>query len=151
MALNTKPTKHAWYPSGETLTEQEHKNSCDVNLMLKAAARGQAIATRPIGQWDDRGVDDMNMSRLDILVQKQQLEEDLASYSQQDKELDQALFDAIPAAIREKFDFTLKKQSKAGLKNDDLNDEKQPVQKTKLKKAKTPDPDPAENDEVENS
>lgn len=121
--IHTKPTKYAWYPTGESLTEQEHKKSCDVNLMLAAAARGQAIATRPIGQWDDSGVDDMSMDRLQLEIQKQELSEALAESAK--TELPEEALNLIPEGIRKKFGFRAQKKSAQGQpKNNDLNDDK---------------------------
>lgn len=100
---------------GDTLTESEHQDSCDINKMLLNASRGMDVRA---GRANQYGYDDMTMDGLQFRIQKQDLEERLSSGQ---KEFTQEELDLIPKAIQEKFGFTLKKQVELqNEQNDDL-------------------------------
>ncbi|AZL82670.1 hypothetical protein [Apis mellifera associated microvirus 60] len=74
MPLLYKPEKYAYYTVGDSLTEQEHADMCDANIMIKRALKGQSILTQePAGY----GYDDTTLDGLSHRIQKQQLEEEL--------------------------------------------------------------------------
>lgn len=140
MAILYKSSKHARKFEEDSLTEQEHKDSCDINLMLKAASRGQDIRTR---KTSDYGHDDLTMDALSMRIQKADLEEKLLSGQ---KEFTQKELDLFPEEIRKKFGYKLKKEPpKPEPQNDELNDEmgdaKAPKKQAKPKK-QNQDPDP---------
>lgn len=125
MAYLPKPSKHAFNTTGESMTEQEFKKSCDINQMMKDLHRGLNVRTAQPAAY---GYEDMNMSRLDVNLEIQRLEKELTEYAEANEFLQHEL-DAIPENIRKKFNFRLKKpdQQKPVLKNDELNDDKKDV------------------------
>ena len=125
MAVLYKPTKFDTPVDPNSLTEQEHKESCDINIMVKSALRGQQIRG---GKNPEFGYDDTTMSGLELRIQKQNLEEQLSSG---EKEFEESIFNSIPQVIREKFGFKIKQTTIPAQKNDDSNDEKkEPTTKT---------------------
>lgn len=126
MPILYKPSKYAFLTDGEILTEQEHKDSCDVNKMLAQAKRGYQIRgsnTSPI-----YGYDDTTMDAVTHRIQKQKLEEELIKISKTSEFTEEEL-KSIPESIKNKFKFKTKQKAK----NDELNDEKTP-NKQKLNK-----------------
>lgn len=119
MAIHYSNTPHDIFTEGPSLTEQEHKDSCDINKMVLSAMKGLDVRGRPIGPWGDGAHDDMTMDGLQHRIQKQLVEEELENGP---KEFTQAEFDLIPHSIREKFGFKVKQQETAHA-NDDLNDD----------------------------
>lgn len=119
-----KPSKFATVNDEDSLTEQEHKESCDINKMLKAAARGQAIMTNGRSGifWKDGGYDDLTKSGLDHRIQKQKIEEDLSKLKK-DHFTEEEL-KAIPLNIIKKFGFVPKKAEKREKSNNAI---KQPI------------------------
>lgn len=150
MADLSPPSKYSIHPvalPGEPCVEVEHKDSCDINLMLKNAARGRQIRTSRPGEY---GYDDMNVDAISLRIQKAGLEEAILSGQ---KEFTQAELDLFPKSIREKFGFKLKASTPEPV-NDDLNDnhgeEKKPVKKPKTKTPKNaPPPEPHDDDSSE--
>jgi len=119
--------KHALICTDESQTEKEHKDSCDINIMLKKAFKGQQIrmsSSQPI-----YGHDDTTISGLDHRINKQRTEEELSQtfndveFSEKEKEL-------FHPEIQKKFKIKVKKNQ---ANNDESNDDKKP---------KTNDPDP---------
>lgn len=113
MAILYKTTKWDVNTEGPSLTEQEHKDSCDINKMIKNALRGQDVRGGGSGQY---GYDDVNMDALTFRIQKQQLEEQLQNGP---KEFTQEVLDLIPESIKNKFGYKRVKNDE--IKNDDKN------------------------------
>lgn len=104
MPVMYKPTKFAFYTEGEPLTEPEHKNSCDINKMIKNAHRGLPVR----GGYTPRyGYDDTTLDGVRFRIEKAQLEDDLKQSSK--NEFTEKEFELIPSSIREKFNFKVKK------------------------------------------
>lgn len=124
MALQYKPSKYAFDPGDKTIVEQEHKASCDINKMILAAKRGQLVRGGPAPRY---GVDDTNLTKMDVLIAKEAIEREIAK---SEKDLDSDLFDRMSPAVQktlQKFGFRSKKsEQKPAAKNDELNDEKMP-------------------------
>lgn len=95
-------SKWDFHCEGPSLTEQEHKDSCDINKMIKNALRGMDIRGSNPGIY---GYDDTTMDGLSFRIQKQELEEQLSSGQ---KEFTKEEFDLIPDSIKQKFGFKLK-------------------------------------------
>lgn len=142
MANLSKPSKFAIHPvalDGEPSTEQEFKESCDINIMLRNAHRGQQLRG---GGSTTYGHDDIGMDATALRIQKADLEEALLSGQ---KEFTAEQLAVIPKHIQEKFGYKLKASSPEP-KNNDLNDEngeenkplKQPKKSSK-KQALVPD------------
>lgn len=115
MAILYKPTKYAIHFKDDSLTEQEHLASCDINQMMKSAMRGANI--RGSGRDPQYGEDDMNLSQLDVRIKKAALEEELNSIAQ-NAELEEEALKHIPKSVQEKFKFKIKKKQDKS-KNDD--------------------------------
>lgn len=120
MAIMYTPSKFAFYTEGDSLTEQEHKDSCDINIMIKQAANGQPIRMDDGGTY---GYDDTTMTALDHKILKQQLEEELGEVAES-HEFSEEELNLIPAQVKKKFGFKTKKKADTANKNDELNDEK---------------------------
>ena len=96
------PQPDAFYCDEETLTEQEHKDSCDINKMIHAALRGQNIrgaTSEPV-----YGYDDTTMDGLTHRINKQQLEESLYQMALT-TELTEEAIKKLPPHIQQKFGF----------------------------------------------
>lgn len=106
------PSKHAFYTEGPSLTEQEHKDSCDINIMIKNAHRGMNIRGGSTPQY---GYDDTTMDALQFRIQKEKLESELSNVP---KEFEQHELDLIPEPIKQKFGYKLRKNPK-NAPNDD--------------------------------
>lgn len=116
-----KPSKHAIFPEGETLTEQEHKDSCDINLMLRHAGRGLQVRGGPQPEY---GYDDTTMDAVRFRIEKDRLEKDLSSAAKSE-EFSEEQISLIPEPVRKKFGFKAKKSAKEQVPpNDKQNDEK---------------------------
>lgn len=112
MAILYKPSKHAWIPEGESLTEPEHADSCDINKMIKNAARGMQVRA---GAQPVYGHDDLTMDGVQYRILKQQTEEELQRLAESG-EVDEEALQYIPDEIKKKFNFKVKKKN---AKNDD--------------------------------
>ncbi|AZL82943.1 hypothetical protein [Apis mellifera associated microvirus 61] len=119
MAIKYKNTKYAkvFDPKIEpSLTEQEHKNSCDINIMLKNAARGMQIRG---GSQPRYGFDDTTLDGVSHRIQKEQVEASLRDAAQ-NNEFDENELKHIPPDLQKKFGFKTKKGStKPAAQNDD--------------------------------
>jgi len=98
------------YPYG---CETEHADSCDINKMVRNAANG--IPVRGSSSSLIYGEDDLTMDALTHRIKKQQVEAELSELAK--IELEEDVFDKIPANIKKKFGF--KKRSKKQSKNND--------------------------------
>ena len=112
MAIKYDPTPWDFHTEGPSLTEQEHADSCDINKMVKNAMRGMDVRGSIPGNY---GYDDTTMDGLTFRMEKQRLEQELASGP---KEFEEEEFKLIPKSIAEKFGFT-KKATKQANTNDD--------------------------------
>lgn len=119
MAILHKPTKHARFFEPDPLdlcpdgAEQEHKDSCDINKMIKNVQRGLEIRGSGPQQY---GYDDTTMDALTLRIQKQQLEEELKKA--QSIEFTEEELKAIPDKVKQKFKFKTKAKNESK-KNDD--------------------------------
>lgn len=142
MPLQYKLSKHATITETEEfpdLTEQEHKNSCDINVMMKSLARG--VEVRGNGNLT-YGYDDTTMSGLELRIQKQNLERDLAETAAT-HEFDEEEFKQIPEHLQKKFGF----KQKQGSKEPDQND----VKPKRDEKVGQTDPKTTKEPEIKNS
>lgn len=124
MPLEYELSKFAFYPEGEDLTEQEHKDSCDINLMIRSLSRGIEVRGRDGVQY---GYDDTTMSGIEFRIQKQNLERDLAETART-HEFSEEEFEQIPPDLQKKFGFK-KASKKDDIKRDEPNDAKKVVPK----------------------
>lgn len=140
MPINYKPTKYAFNTEGPSLTEQEHHDSCDINKMLRSAARGQVVRGR--SSQLRYGEDDTTLDGLTHRIRRQELEEELATGPQ---EFPEEILKKMPDGVKKKFGFKAssksKKQADDPLKNDDKTTKKSvdPAEKkdTQQKPSKT--------------
>lgn len=131
MAVLYKTTKHDVVNDEPSLTEIEHADSCDINKMMKHASRGQEI--RGNSSRQTYGYDDTTMDGVQFRIQKEQLENQLASGQQEFTEEELAF---IPPKVQEKFKFKVRK------KQTPTNDDK-----TTKQGDPTPDPKTPPNDQ----
>lgn len=119
MAIRHRPpSPHAliFNPKDEpSLTEQEHKDSCDAAKMVKRAALGQPILTNSNQRY---GHDDVNIDLTQHLINKQQVEENLQRISSQE-EFSEEDMKHIPPSIKKKFKLKQKASQPVPPKNDD--------------------------------
>lgn len=87
---------------GDSMTEQEHLDSCNINKMIKNALRGMDIRGGGSAVY---GYDDTTMDAVQFRIQKQQLEEQLNAGQ---KEFTAKELELIPNSIVEKFGFKVK-------------------------------------------
>lgn len=101
MPILYKPEKYAYYTEGDSLTEQEHKDLCDANIMIKRAAQGKTILTRDVAGY---GYDDTTLDGLQFRIQKQQLEEELNESLQNEftEEEAKAIKESLPERFHER-------------------------------------------------
>lgn len=117
--------------NNQDLTEQEHKNSCDINVMMRSLARGVEVRGNQGLQY---GYDDTTMSGLELRIQKQNLERDLAETAAT-VEFDEEEFAQISPDLQKKFGFK-KKQAQ---KPDDQNAKPKREQEVGQKPAEKPE------------
>lgn len=123
-------------PQGDSLTEQEHKDSCDVNKMILNAMRGLEI--RGSSNQNQYGYDDTTMDAVQFRIQKEQLETELSATAQAN-EFSEDELKHIPKDVQTKFKFR-----KKGAKLDQpLNNEPNNEKTGPTPKAPTPTLDPA--------
>lgn len=136
MPLMYELSKHATfipYPgSEEDLTEQEHKDSCDINHMMRSLDRGIEVRGNNNIQF---GYDDTTMSGLELRIHKQNLERDLAATAET-HEFDEEELKNVHPDVQKKFGFKTKKAPKPDAKRDEPNDAK------KVGKEPSKEPDP---------
>lgn len=75
MPIQYTPSKHAYYCDPETLTEQEHKNDCDINVIIKRAHNGHMVNMS--NRSPVYGFDDINLDGLKHRILKQETKEEL--------------------------------------------------------------------------
>lgn len=114
MPLQYKIPPFATKISGESDTEQEHLDSCDINKMIKNAHRG--LQVRGSSNEPIYGYDDTTMTKLQLLQEKQRLESELTQIAEEHEFMSNELT-YIPPEVRKKFKFKEKKAEKA--QNDD--------------------------------
>lgn len=132
MALLYKPSKWAIVNDEPSLTEQEHKDSCDINKMIRAIERGQQVRG---GREQQYGHDDLTMDALQHRILKQQTEESLTELFE-NNELSEEDIQKLPQAVIQKF----KIRKKAAQTNDDnkkTNDDKKAAEDDTSKTSKT--------------
>lgn len=114
--------KGAFFTEGLSLTEQEHMDSCDINIMIKSIARGHPVR---MGKEPRFGYDDTTIDPVILRIQKEKIEADLTALAASG-EISEDEVKHIPDHIRKKFDFkTHKKDSKKpAVKNDDKTTKK---------------------------
>lgn len=100
MPLQYDPPVDAFYTNGPSLTEQEWKDQCDINQMLRKAARGLEV---PGGGSTQYGYDDTTMDAITFRIKKAELEEALSKSAE--SEVDEETFKLIPETIRKRFGF----------------------------------------------
>jgi len=108
----------------KSLTETEHTDSCDPNLMLKNAARGQQIRG---GGPTTYGHDDLTMDGLTHRINKANSEAELREIAET-HEFTQEELDQMPKKVQEKFKFKVRKKEETKLapKNDDQTTKNEP-------------------------
>lgn len=129
MAILYKYSKFAVECHGDKLTEQEHKDSCDINKMIRSAARGLPVRQRQIPPWRDGLSDDLNQSGLSHRIRKQQIESELSDLALKN-ELDPETLAKIPPAVQKRFGFRSKAKKteqakKQGTTQAPINDDDQ--------------------------
>lgn len=140
MALKYQPTKHAWFPEGESMTEQEFKDSCDINKMIKAVHRGHQIRGMQTAPWIDGAEDDTTMDAVSYRIKKENLERELHEIAQSHEFSEEELNSMkLSPDAKKKFGFKTRKKASTDLgeKNDDKTTKKTP---TDPNDAKTPEP-----------
>lgn len=136
MTIQYKSTKHAKKFEGDSLTEQEHKDSCDINIMFRKMQNGQQINGGPQPVY---GYDDVNMDRVRINIDKQNIEQQFAS-ELQESEFTEEQLKAIPDSLKKKFqgNIKLRKAEKDVTKNAKTNEpNEQKSEKTDVTKQPT--------------
>ena len=117
LMYDPKEVPYATEVDTESLTEQEHKDSCDINIMLRNAARGFNIrmsSSQPI-----YGSDDMTLDTLQHRINIEKAEADLQHVAD-NVEFTPEEFNMIPEVVKRKFKFKVKKkQQSESAKNDD--------------------------------
>lgn len=139
----SKPTKHAFYTEGDSLTETEHKDSCDINKMIADAHRGRQVRGGPQPQY---GYDDTTLGPVEFRIKKEQLENEL-SETAKTHEFSPEELKHIHPDVQKKFKFKVK------AKRDEPNNANTPDQKTSEPVApsepkKPSSPDPSSKDPV---
>lgn len=116
MAINYTLPSDAIVFTDDSLTEQEHKDSCDINLMLKNAVKGLDVRGR--GTELQYGYDDITMDSMTFLQEKQRLEKELKEISEASEFTPEELAH-FPKEVVQKFNL---KAKKAPNKKNDPND-----------------------------
>lgn len=100
MPILYEPSPYAFYCEGDSMTEPEHQNSCDINKMIRSAANGQQIrhSAYPI----EEGYDDTTMDALTLRIEKERMEREL-SVTFENQEFTDAEEKYIPNAVKQKF------------------------------------------------
>lgn len=138
MAILHQPSKHARFFEPDPIdktphgAEQEHKDSCDINKMIKNVQRGLEIRGSGPQQY---GYDDTTMDALTLRIQKQQLEEELKKA--QNIEFTEEELKHIPDQVQKKFKF--KKKAKNGDQKNDQTNQTANTQPSTTKTTSVPD------------
>lgn len=143
MARMYELSKHATIIDDEEVTEQEHKDSCDINKMMLSLSRGLEVRGSGTPQF---GYDDTTMTGVQFRIEKEALERDLAETARS-HEFSEEEFEALPEAVRKKFEFKKKQAQKPDANDDDKTTTKKSDKGTALKElekkssqAEKPDP-----------
>lgn len=121
MAILYKANKDAIMPVGESLTEQEHLESCDINRQVERARRGLPL----IGSANEPryGVDDTN---LDLMQVKNALRDAEARMNEVPKDsLSEEELAHVPEGVRKKFGLKAKPKSPAVKPSEAVGDKAQ--------------------------
>jgi len=115
------PSKFAFHTEGETLTEQEHKDSCDINKMIRSVKTGQMVRG---GGSASYGYDDTTLDAVTFRCQKQQLEAELEETfaTIELTEKDEANLKSVAPDITKKFKIRKAVQKPAEPNEPKLND-----------------------------
>lgn len=103
--IKYEKTKWDFNTEGPSLTEQEHKDSCDINKMILNAHRGLQVRGGPQPQY---GFDDVNLDPIQFRIQKEELENELSATAQQNEFSPDELKHIHPD-VQKKFGFKAKK------------------------------------------
>lgn len=135
-----KPSKFAFKTEGDSLTEQEHKDSCDINKMISAIHRGGTV--RGSSSRLQYGYDDVNMDAVQFRIKKERLERELAETSKT-QEFSEEELKHVPPSVQKKFGFKKKAPKRdEPAKNDDKTT-KNAVPPEEPKKPEPPKPNPS--------
>lgn len=141
MANLTKPSIHDTPVDPKSLTEQEHKNSCDINLLINKLKMGQQIMGGPPGVY---GYDDTTQTGHTHRITMANLEAELSSAAE-NVEFTEDEIKLIPEHLQKKFGFKTKaknEQTKVQQHDDSNNNKLDQPQNTKepdkTKKTSTP-------------
>lgn len=104
MAILGKTPPFATVIEGESMTEQEHLDSCDINKMIHAVHRGQMIRG---GKPPQYGYDDTTMDGVTHRIKKEQVEKELSTIAREN-EFTQEELDKIPENVQKRFKFKKK-------------------------------------------
>lgn len=118
MAVQYKHSKHAYYTDPESLTEQEHADSCDINIMIRNAQRGHDIRGGPAPVY---GHDDLTIDGVQHRIRKEQTERELAEIARTQEFTEEELSQMrLNPEQQKKFGFKVKKKAAPPpAKNDD--------------------------------
>lgn len=132
MAINYNLNKpYALKNDKPSLTEPEHKESCDINVMLRRVHNGQQV--RVSRNQPQYGHDDTTIDGLSHRINKQNLEQDLQqTFNSHEFSPEEA--DALPGQVKQRFKIKIKKSAT----NDDSNDDKGQKIDQNSEPAKTP-------------
>ena len=95
LQYDPKKVNTPYFTEGESLTEQEHKDSCDINKMIRALERGQQVRG---GNQPRFGIDDTTMDGVQFRLEKERLEAEMA-----ETELPEEHEKHVPEHIKKKF------------------------------------------------
>jgi len=158
MPLMYKPSKHAkFFDPKEGVTEQEHKDSCDINKMIKAVNNGQMVRQANMGPWFDNpdgtpgAFDDTNLDGLHHRIRRQRMI-DQVILDIKSGPMDQEAFNQLPEKVQQLYlqhGVKLKRaEPNLGKKGEKTND--QTNKKTPKKQAEHQPPDVnTQEDEVD--
>lgn len=122
MAYLPKPSKFDTPVDPKSLTEQEHKTSCDINVILHRAARGQLVFGS--NRTPQYGHDDLTMDGVSHRILRDQTEAELSRLART-TEFDEEELKKISPEIQKKFGFKQKKSVQpVAPKNDESNNDK---------------------------
>lgn len=106
MPWQYKPTKHAFYTEGDSLTETEHQESTDINKIMKDILNGKQVRTGPEPVF---GEDDLNLTAVQHRINKQKIEDELQQIAAE-HEFSEEELKHVPKKVQEKIKFKTKKR-----------------------------------------
>lgn len=111
MPIQYKPSPYAYCTTGDSLTEPEHKDSCDINKMIANILRGLDVHG---GGSLTYGYDDVTMDGVQYRILKEKTEAQLQKIAAETEFSDEEIKHVHPD-VQKKFKF----KTKAPKKNDD--------------------------------